>query len=483
MTSKKSAKFVAIFLISALIFISFASCKTDDVKTMTETEQTPVTEDRSALDDLGKYDFDGYEFKIYNRISDGWANCRLNFDELTGEVYQDEVFMRNRGIEARFNIKITVVEWIYNDDTDLNKIKSIILSGDNEYDLYTCRAAESFGFAQEGLLNSINDLPNIDFSKKYWDDFLTDQLTILNKKYFAVGAFCTTFFDYAYVLVFNKQLFKNYDLENPFELVKSGKWTYDAFAEMCRIGTKDLNGDDKMDDKDAWGYVARSNDVLPGLWIAAGVKAAEKDKDDIPQNTMSEEKFLTVIDKIFQITHGNNTYYNSDKQTMFANGDVLFNDLDLYMLKNLRVMETDFGILPYPKFDEQQSEYYTRLGGGDLFFIGKSATEEGLERTGVILEAMACESLKTVIPAYYDIMLKTKLARDVESEEIIDYIIDHRIFDWVDVIWVAEIRDGPLNTMFTSKNDTLVSLNESKLKGIFNKKRDGMVEAFSALND
>jgi hypothetical protein len=168
---------------------------------------------------------------------------------------------------------------------------------------------------------------------------------------------------------------------------------------------------------------------------------------------------------------------------MFSDGGVLFNDVDLYMLKNLRAMETDFGVLPYPKFDEAQADYYTRLGGGDLFFTGKSATKEGLERTGVILEAMACESLKSVIPAYYDIMLKTKFARDEESEEMIDYIVDHRVFDWVDVIWVSEIRDGPLNDMFSKKTNTLVSLNESKLSSIFDKKRDSMVEAFSALEE
>ena len=446
-------------------------------------EQQIIEDDRSMIDDLGEFDFGGHEFKIYNRISDGWANCRLDFEELTGEVYQDAVFNRNRNLEDRFNIKIKMVEWAFTSEAELRKIKNFILAGDNEHDLFTCRGAESFAFAQEGLLNGIKELPHMDFSKNYWDDFLTSQLTILNRKYFAVGALNTTFFDYAYVLVFNKQLIQDYGLENPFELVKSGEWTYDKFAEMCMVGTNDLDGDGAMKADDAWGYVARSNDVLPGFWVAGGVKAAEKDGDDIPQNTMGAERFLTVIDKIFQITHGNGIYFNSDKQDMFSSGSVLFNDVDLYMLKNLRAMETDFGILPYPKFNKNQEEYYTRLGGGDLFFTGVSAAKEDLERTSVILEAMACESLKSVVPAYYDIMLKTKFARDGESEEIIDYIVDHRIFDWVDVIWVSEIRDGPLNDMFVKKTNTLVSLNESKLTTIFDKKRDSMVEAFSALDD
>jgi len=487
---KKVLSWAMIALLFVAILFLYA-CNANEVKkdepvnqnTPANAEQEIVAdiEDRSAIDDLGEFDFGGHEFKVYNRISDGWANCRMNFEEITGEVYQDAVFNRNRKLEDRFNIKISTVEWVFT-DAEIRKIKNMILSGDNQYDLFTCRTAQAYGLAQEGLLNGIKELTYIDFGKKYWDSHLTSQLTILNRKYFAVSAFDTTFYDYSYVLVFNKQLIQNYGLENPFELVESGKWTYDKFAEMAKTGTVDLNGDGKMDKNDAWGYVARSNDVLPGFWVAGGVTAAVKDGDDIPQNTMGAEKFLTVIDKIFQITHGNGIYFNSDQQTMFADGNVLFNDVDLYMLKNLRAMETDFGILPYPKFDDKQAEYHTRLGGGDVFFTDISSPKESLERTSVILEAMACESLKSVIPAYYDIMLKTKFARDEESEKMIDYIVDHRVFDWVDVIWVGEIRDTLLNDMFNKKNNTLVSLNE-KLENIFNKKRDGMVEAFSALGE
>ena len=145
-------------------------------------------------------------------------------------------------------------------------------------------------------------------------------------------------------------------------------------------------------------------------------------------------------------------------------------------------METDFGILPYPKFNEAQERYYTRIGGCELFFTSKAASPEDLIRTSAILEAMASEAFRNCLPAYYDLMLKTKLARDVESEEIIDLIFENRVFDFVDNLWVADLRDGPLNTMFTSKNNTLVSQNE-RLETVVNRRRDSMVEAFMALGD
>jgi len=366
--------------------------------------------------------------------------------------------------------------------TDQGRVRSLLQSGINDYDLYTGRNAEAFTHAQDGLINSVNDLTYINLDKIYWDEFLTQQLTIVGKKYFSVGAFNFSNLDMPYVLVFNKQLLQDYGLDNPFELVKDGTWTFDKFAEMGRSGTRDLNGDGVMNQDDAWGYVSRSNDVLPGFWIGGGVKAAEKDENDIPQNMMGMERFLNVIDKIFEITHGNNIYFNSDEKNMFLDGRVLFNDCTPFELQRLRAMETDFGILPYPKFNEAQERYYTRIGGCELFFTSKAASPEDLIRTSVILEAMASAALKSCVPAYYDLMLKTKLARDVESEEIIDLIFENRVFDFVDNLWVADLRDGPLNTMFTSRNNTLVSQNE-RLEAVFSRRRDSMVEAFMALSD
>lgn len=474
-----------IFILTAVLY----SCKTENAKketanlnteapeTFAEQETVATEEDRSIADDLGEFDFGGYEFKIYNRIYIGFADYRLDFEGYTGDVYQDAVFTRNRAIEDRFNVKITTVQY-----EDHSAPRKILLAGTNDYDLYTCRADHAFIRASEGLINSVDVLEYIDLNKTYWNEFLTEQVSFMNKKFFAVGSFNFSILDTAEVLVFNKQLIQDYGLENPFELVKQGGWTYDKFNEMCRVGTSDLDGDGLMKDTDAWGYVCRSNDVMPSLWVSAGVTAAEKDEKGVPQNVMGTEKFLAVADKIFEITWGSEVYYNSEKETMFIGGNVLFNDSTPHKLLALRAMETDFGILPYPKFNQQQENYYTRLGACELFFTAKSAPKELLDRAGIILEAMACESLKSCVPSYYDLMLKTKLARDIESEEIIDMIFDCRVFDWVDIVWTSELRDGPLNDMFVKKNNTLVSLNESKLSNIFDKKRDSIVEAISGLN-
>ena len=80
----------------------------------------------------------------------------------------------------------------------------------------------------------------------------------------------------------------------------------------------------------------------------------------------------------------------------------------------LRDMKSDYGIIPYPKYDENQDGYYTfqhdQIG---LFTIPVTSTKKDM--AGAVLEAMSSESSKTVVPSYYEVALKSKYSRDSES--------------------------------------------------------------------
>ena len=144
-------------------------------------------------------------------------------------------------------------------------------------------------------------------------------------------------------------------------------------------------------------------------------------------------------------------------------------------------MNSDFGILPYPKYNEQQDKYYSRMEGCELFFAPISADQTALDRSSVILEAMASESAKSVIPVYYDLALKTKFARDAESEEILDILFANRVFDLGDTAWCDQVRDPVFASMFKNNNRDLVSKLDSLEKTI-GKLIDKTVTAFESLD-
>ena len=76
---------------------------------------------------------------------------------------------------------------------------------------------------------------------------------------------------------------------------------------------------------------------------------------------------------------------------------------------------------------------------------------------------MACESMYTLTPAYYDIALKNKYLRDPESEEMLDIILSSRTFD---LGGVYMFNWGSVGSIFTS----LLSSGQTTYQSQYDKK-------------
>ena len=92
-------------------------------------------------------------------------------------------------------------------------------------------------------------------------------------------------------------------------------------------------------------------------------------------------------------------------------------------------MKDDFGIIPYPKYDTKQSDYYSS-SKDELSVFVVPVDAKDLEKTGLITEALCIASNEQVVPTYYEIVLKDKMARDAESTTMIDIIRDSLTFDF-----------------------------------------------------
>ena len=474
-----------LFLLVFTLILASCSTPTDNYSsTVTTTAADTVAEETAQVeilkDDLGEFDFENYVFNVWSRTAT-YFHGNLDVEEETGVVLDDAIYRRNRKIEERFNFKISEVT-----GTDDASVKTSVISGDYAYDIINTRIPNAFAWAQEGLLHSISKLPYIDIEKPYWHTELNSDLTIAGKMFFASGAFNITAYDYTQTLLFNKSIIADTGLDDLYKLILDGKWTFDEFAGYCLAVRQDLNGDGVYGDSDLHGYLATSRMVMPSFWIAGGVQTIYKDGDDIPCFAALDQSFIAVYDRILDCVRDNNAWYKAASPNvqndpllvnLFKNGNALFFDNCFYTLKDLRDMEIDFGIIPYPKLNEAQEQYYTRLHWTEICCIPINAGDADLERTSVILEAMACESELSVIPAYYDIALKTKMTRDEESEKMIDILFNTRVLDFGDTIWADVIRDGKFVSLFETANRSLVSTMESIEKNV-QTKIDKLVDTF-----
>ena len=72
-------------------------------------------------------------------------------------------------------------------------------------------------------------------------------------------------------------------------------------------------------------------------------------------------------------------------------------------------------------------------------------------------EALASGSYYTVVPAYYDMAITGKYARDDESIEMLSIITGNRVFDYGDTILCTWMRDGVIRNSFEANTRDIVS--------------------------
>ena len=98
------------------------------------------------------------------------------------------------------------------------------------------------------------------------------------------------------------------------------------------------------------------------------------------------------------------------------------------MLKDLRDVEFELGVVPVPKYDETQKNYVTQIFAG-ANAVGIPITNPDPERTGKVLDCLAEQSSDTVRSVYMNQTLDFKYIQDEESQEMLDIVLSTGVFD------------------------------------------------------
>ena len=438
-----------------------------------ETTSTDVTEDTTAgeteradaKDSLPQKNYNGAEFTILYRNE--WA-YEFVAEEENGDIINDAIFKRNQAVEDRFNVKFNMfgLPGTWNSAEYKNAITNSVVAGDSEYDLITAYQAESVTPAMEGYFMNIYDLPYIDAEKPWWSEKCNTSLTVNDKLFITTGDIAMTLWDNMYVFYFNKKLAEQYNIPDVYQLVKDGKWTIDKLAELSANVSGDINGDTKFDENDLYGFLTSNNNHMRAWIVACETPITRQNSDGLMEACFVTERTQNMLDKLLKLHYSESTYfespilaepYKTEEPVIFTSDRALFMSGYLGNASILRNMDTDFGIIPYPKYDENQEEYRTTSHNA-VSMMCFPVTVKDPEMSAIITEALCAESYRNVIPQYYDVVLKVKGARDDESAEMIDLIRDSLIFDfgWVHSVPMGSIG-GIMQELILGNNSGLAS--------------------------
>ncbi|MHB1150950.1 MAG: type 2 periplasmic-binding domain-containing protein [Eubacteriales bacterium] len=442
---KKNQSFILILLAASVVFsgVLMTACAetagntpaTDSGITSAESIETEKVYVTANLPDT---DFEGETFTFYGRIYDGaWSAVDILTKEIDGEQINDALYERTAYIEDKYN---AVLETIASENgTVTSLVKTLISAADTSFQAIVCNVYDAGAISVEGMLTDLNHVENLDLSQRWWAQATNESLTIAGKQFYATGDIFIIDNKATRVFFFNKDMISDFNLENPYALVKNNEWTLDNYFALNEAVKTDLNGDNQMSfEFDCYGTMAQTT-LGTVLYLASGELITAKDENDIPYITCGTDRALTIMttiaEKVSQSsaislsesTKVNGTY--PDNLVYFQEGRALFAPEVLLHIETMRDCIIDIGILPPPKYDEKQSDYYCYADGWCVNTVSIPVTNSEPGRIGFILEAMAADSLNNLTPAYYDICLTNKYVRDEESAEMLDLIFSKVVMD------------------------------------------------------
>ncbi len=403
--------------------------------TSAETGRASVADNLPSDLDLG-----GRTIRILARSGD--KDTRLEFlaEEESGDIVEDAVYKRNLTVCERLNIKLDVIEVAEERHSGAvinDLLTASVAAGSDEYDIIANHLGQLSPLILQGMFQNMYDLPYIDWDQPWWNQSYNDTVTIDGKRYACAGELSLSMIMGIYATFFNKQLWdKYYSDEDLYEIVKSGDWTLDRMTEFSTGVYEDVNGDGAADEGDTFGMSYILDSIQADAFAAgAGISFTEYSNGKYTW-ALENEHTADFLSKMERLLFDKSTLLTTNLdafQTTLL--DKMKNDSALFIVhmlsgtELLREMVGDYGIVPMPKFDENQSDYRTTVhNGSSVFAIPSTAT--GADELAAVLEAMCAESYRMVTPAYFDVALKVKYARDDSASEMLDICAESISFDF-----------------------------------------------------
>lgn len=462
---KRSASLLLAMLMIATLL---ASCSGGTTETTADTSSTDVETEPLATETELTHGLTGYDFGGTNYVSLVRTGKMPHFtaEDYTGEALNDAVYDRNMRVTDEFNITLEFVD-LESDMTIFNNaISSSVLAQDQAYDLI----APDYWWGSEvkGWFLNLNTIDILDLNQPWWCTGWNDAATVDGMLPGAVGWYTLDMISNMNAIFFNKDLYAQSGLDDAFDLdglyntVREGKWTWDLYTQLCTASAQDLDGDGTMTDNDLYGSISGLQSGRAILW-SLGMELCQKEEDGTLTATLTTEKNYDIFKKALAFYEDKGNAYDVSGN-LFTGNKAMFNMSAIGSASSYRDMEADFGILPYPKYDES-SEYRNRNFGSSYFAI--PITAKDTEMSAVILEAQNFYSYRDVRPTYYDTVLKAKASRDEDTCEMMDLVVDTCYIDpfFIYGTVLSGVADAPFNLVISGK-DTYISRMESLSKSI-----------------
>lgn len=391
------------------------------------------------MDNLPDLDYEGEEVQVLC-----WSPEKPEFDvDIANQNVQDAVYFRNSTVEDRLGVDLVFTTETSSNHTDyINRVENNAKGSGTKYDILAGYSRSAGSLAIRGLftdLKSIDDeVSNLDLSMPWWPASVEDTLDIDGKLYFVSGD-CSTNLIYQMQLVyFNKTLLNQLKggdaTANLYQSVYDGTWTIDQMIELTQDVYSDRNSNGAQDVNDRYGICAVYYHI-DSFYTGSNLRLVEKDDTDVLviSDDYGSLKTVRLVNKLGDWLTSNASWTTADtssptQSTPFDEGRAIFYPIRAQHIEGLTDIRWDVGVLPVPKYNENQVNYYTAVGNMfSLYGITSFGDTRGdLDATmgmlTAVLECWGSEGYRQTSPEIFETNMKVKYSEGADEAAMFDIV-------------------------------------------------------------
>ena len=395
----------------------------DEVTTSPDAgQELPKNEILDIPDDL---DYNNSEFVIltYN------SNVKEFGDQTATDVISQTQVERDAMVEDALGILISVEsmngQWA-DRLTYADTVRQNVMTGNKKWDLIGAYSYVAPNLSLNEVIVDMRTTEYLDFSKVWWPQYMVDITTVNDKTFFISGDVSVNTLYEMIPIFFNAEVLEAHGFSETalYNMVREGTWTIENFFGMIENASV-LSGDTVWNDDDLYAFTVLDNTCFDAFYYTE-LAAFREDADG--KLTVAEDDFLgeqaldifeTVYDAVntFHSLYFNTTVNRLEtKQTIFAT----------YKLYNMRVTENpnQFGILPWPKYEEGTNTWYQTLLGSPHTQYCIPMDIDDVDRSSAVLEMLAYTSYTYLTPVVFEDTMQLRYSRDENASEMFDIIRD-----------------------------------------------------------
>lgn len=432
----------------ALLFVvmSLVACskKDDEGEEEDSTVTTEAADTSNVPSDLK------FEGKTVNFLIPSVMEHEFVIDEADTSVINTAIRKVKNMTEERLGCTVNYIVLPVADATAVvsslqQTIQNSIMAGDGSYDLIANVAHASIGHITQGYyynFNSDNENNHVDTSYACYNQEFVNNVSYKGKIYALVGDYTIGFTDRTPVMFYNEDAVKTQQITDDIvQKVIDGAWTIEYLRTLVTDVYEERDNSEGQTKGDYYGLFYNCGSMCNDAQIyAAGVRISRKNADNSIELSWTEgnssNAFAAVYDLIYNTsgvyvgTVAGGTYYGENDITSYYSEQAFYEQRAMFAYGMLSAAKTfaldstlNYGILPLPKYSEDQSYSTTPQNGYGIIAIPYNVGSR-LSIATATLQILSEYSYKELRPVYYETAYKVRYASSEKTGQLFDMIMD-----------------------------------------------------------